>query len=83
MPDNCSSVSYTHLDVYKRQLLESRYAVCRRDRTIHARLRDYLYELKHREDLLTSVVPIGDGVTVSVKILPEKKGTSEENHEET
>ena len=64
-------------------LLESRYAVCRRDRTIHARLRDYLYELKHREDLLTSVVPIGDGVTVSVKILPEKKGTSEENHEET
>ena len=64
-------------------LLESRYAVCRRDRTIHARLRDYLYELKHREDLMTAVVPIGDGVTVSVKILPEKKGTSEENHEET
>jgi len=49
-------------------LLESRYAVPRRDRTIHGRMRDYLYELKHREDLETSIVPIGDGVTVSVRI---------------
>ena len=29
-------------------IIESRYAVTRRDRTIHARMRDYLYELKHR-----------------------------------
>ncbi|WP_434311103.1 O-methyltransferase [Hominifimenecus sp. rT4P-3] len=49
-------------------LLESRYAVSRRDRTIHARLREYLYELKHREDLETAVVPVGDGVTISVKV---------------
>lgn len=48
-------------------ILESRFAVTRRDRTIHSRMRDYLYELKHREDLETAVVPIGDGVTISVK----------------
>ena len=49
-------------------LIESRFAVTRRNRTIHARMREYLYELKHRPDLQTSIVPIGDGVTVSVKI---------------
>ena len=49
-------------------LIESRFAVTRRNRTIHARMREYLYELKHREDLQTAIVPIGDGVTVSVKL---------------
>ena len=48
-------------------LLESRYAVRRRDRTIHARMREYLYELTHHPALETSVLPVGDGVTVSVK----------------
>lgn len=48
-------------------IIESRYAVERRNRTIHGRMREYLYELTHRPDLETSVVPIGDGVTVSVK----------------
>lgn len=48
-------------------ILESRYAIPRRDRTIHARMRDYLYTLKHHPQLTTAVVPIGDGVTVSVK----------------
>ena len=48
-------------------LIESRYAVTRRDRTIHARMRDYMYEVKNRQDLVTTVVPIGDGMTVSVK----------------
>lgn len=47
---------------------ESRYAVTRRDRTIHGRMREYLYELKHNELLLTDILPLGDGVTVSVKI---------------
>ena len=49
-------------------LIESRFAVTRRKRTIHARMREYLYELKHREDLQTAIIPIGDGVTVSVKL---------------
>ena len=36
-------------------IIESRFAVERRNRTIHARMREYLYELKHREDLVTSI----------------------------
>lgn len=48
-------------------IFESRFAVRRRDRTIHARMREYLYELKHRPELETSVVPVGDGVALSVK----------------
>lgn len=47
---------------------ESRYAVTRRDRTIHGRMREYLYELKHNELLQTDILPLGDGVTVSVKM---------------
>lgn len=49
-------------------VMESRYAVTRRDRTIHTRMREYLYELKHHELLQTDILPVGDGVTVSVKI---------------
>lgn len=48
-------------------VLQSRYSVTRRDRTIHSRMREYLYELKHHEGLQTDILPIGDGVTVSVK----------------
>ena len=49
-------------------ILESRYAVCRRDRTIHARMREYLYELKHHPQLETVILPVGDGVTLSTKV---------------
>ncbi len=48
-------------------IIQSRYAVTRRNRTIHTRMRDYLYELKHHPDLTTAILPIGDGVTLSVK----------------
>lgn len=48
-------------------IIESRYAVTRRDRTIHARMRDYLYELKHNAVLETVILPVGDGVTISYK----------------
>ena len=48
-------------------IIESKFAVARRNRTIYIRMRDYLYELKHTQGLLTSIVPIGDGVAVSVK----------------
>lgn len=48
-------------------IIESRFAVTRRNRTIHTRMRDYLYELKHMENLVTSILPVGDGVTISVK----------------
>ncbi len=48
-------------------VIQSRFAVERRNRTIHARMREYLYELKHNEELTTSIIPLGDGVAVSVK----------------
>ena len=48
-------------------VIESRFAVERRNRTIHARMREYLYELKHNDALVTSILPLGDGVAVSVK----------------
>ncbi len=48
-------------------IVESRFAVERRDRTIHSRMREYLYTLKHTEELETSIIPIGDGVTLSVR----------------
>lgn len=48
-------------------IIQSKYAVTRRDRTIHKRMREYLYTLTHTEGLITSVLPIGDGITVSVK----------------
>lgn len=51
-------------------LQESRFAVDRRDRTIHERMREYLFTLTHTEGLVTAVLPIGDGVSMSVK----KKG---------
>ncbi len=47
---------------------ESRYAVTRRNRTIHSRMRNYLYTLTHSEQLETIVLPIGDGVAISRKI---------------
>lgn len=49
-------------------IIESHYAVTRRNRTIYKRMREYLYELTHRKDLVTAVLPIGDGITVSTKV---------------
>ena len=49
-------------------VVQSRFAVQRRNRTIHSRMREYLYELKHLEEFETAVIPIGDGVTISTRI---------------
>ena len=49
-------------------VIESRFAVTRRDRTIHTRMREYLYELKHNEQLNTVILTVGDGMTLSVKL---------------
>lgn len=49
------------------EIIESRFVVERRDRTIHSRMREYLYTLKHHEALETSVIPLGDGVALSIK----------------
>ena len=44
----------------------SRYMVERRNRTIHKRMRDYLFALTADGDFETSVTKIGDGLAVSV-----------------
>ena len=48
-------------------IIESHFVVTRRNRTIHKRMREYLYELTHRDDLRTMVLPIGDGITISLR----------------
>ena len=49
------------------EILESRFSVERRDRTIHKRLREYLDRVSMDKRLVTSIVPIGDGLTFSVR----------------
>jgi predicted O-methyltransferase YrrM len=49
-------------------VIESRFAVTRRNRTIHSRMREYLYQVKHHTQLESVILPVGDGVTLSVKI---------------
>lgn len=49
-------------------VVESRFAVPRRNRTIHARMREYLYELKHHPLLETVILPVGDGVALSNRV---------------
>ena len=48
-------------------IIESHYVVERRNRTIYKRMREYMYELTHNEGLVTAVLPVGDGITVSAK----------------
>ncbi|WP_230400119.1 O-methyltransferase [Novisyntrophococcus fermenticellae] len=48
-------------------IIESHYIVERRNRTIYKRMREYLYMLKHHKELETAIVPLGDGITISVK----------------
>ncbi len=49
-------------------IARSRFNVDRRQRTIHQRMRQYLWELNHRKDLQTSIIDIADGVTLSIKL---------------
>jgi len=46
-------------------VLQSRYAITKRDRTIHKRMREYLYTLTHSEELNTVILPVGDGVALT------------------
>lgn len=49
-------------------LVESKFTVTRRNRTIHKRIREFLYEVKNSDKLSTTIIPIGDGITMSVKL---------------
>lgn len=46
-------------------LLESSFAIRRRDKTIHKRMREYIYLLLHDKALKSWVYPVGDGVLLS------------------
>ena len=48
-------------------LSESKFTVQRRDRTIHLRMREYVEELFHKESLTSVLLPVGDGMTVSLR----------------
>lgn len=48
-------------------VIESRYAVRRRDRTIHDRMREYLSAVSVHPELSSAILPMADGVTVSWK----------------
>lgn len=48
-------------------IIESKFAVTRRDRTIHKRMREYLYALNNDEELTSTILPLGDGIALSVK----------------
>lgn len=50
------------------EVLDSKYVVNHRNRTIHGRMREYLYTLKTHPLLETSIIPLGDGIALSVKI---------------
>lgn len=47
-------------------IIESKFAIDKRDRTIHKRLREYLRALTSDKNLTTSIIPIGDGVALSI-----------------
>ena len=49
-------------------LLSSRYQVARRERTIHARMREMVKELMEDETFQTFLTEAGDGMCVSYKI---------------
>lgn len=50
------------------EILESHYTVEKRNRTIHDRMREYLYKITHDERVRTSILPVGDGMAVTVKL---------------
>ena len=49
------------------EVLQSKYLIDKRDRTIHKRMREFLYNILHDDDLLTKIFNIGDGVSISIK----------------
>lgn len=53
-------------------IADSKFAITRRDRTIHMRMREYLYELTHREDLNTVILAEGDGMSLTTKVNTDK-----------
>lgn len=49
------------------EILESHFTVEKRNRTIHDRMREYLYAISNDERLDTAILPVGDGVAISFR----------------
>lgn len=47
-------------------IAESKFTIERRKRSMHTRMREYLHELTHNERFETVVLPVGDGMSVSI-----------------
>ena len=47
-------------------IAKSKYSITRRDRTIHVRMREYLYTLTHMPEFTTMVLPVGDVMAISI-----------------
>lgn len=60
------------------EIIESHYLVERRNRTIYKRMREYLYTLKHEKRLMTSILPLGDGAALSVRMSQDPENGSKE-----
>ena len=49
------------------EILESKFLIKKRDRTIYKRMREFLYNIKHDNELSTYIYNLGDGISVSIK----------------
>ena len=49
------------------ELVRSRYTTPRRQRTIHDRMREFIWKIKHSDELETTLLTVGDGLTLSVR----------------
>ncbi len=49
------------------ELVRSRFATPRRQRTIHDRMREFIWEIKHSDELETTLLTVGDGLTLSIR----------------
>lgn len=49
-------------------IADSKFIVPRRERTIHMRMREYLYTIKHMEELETVILPVADGLALSYRV---------------
>ena len=49
------------------EILESKYYIIKRDRTIHKRMREFLHTISNDDDFDTNLFNLGDGISVSIK----------------
>ncbi len=59
--------------LHKGSVAKSRYLIERKQRTIHSRLREYLWTIMHSDNLRSTVLPVGDGLSLSYKLEDNKE----------